>query len=54
MIGVKTSAIINRCLVILTVVILSFIIVAGATKADIQNWRTTNAIVNLLIGYKIS
>ena len=40
-VGVKESAYMNRIFVCLNTVIISFIIIAGATKANAKNWNLT-------------
>jgi amino acid transporter len=40
-VGVKESALMNKCLTIVNIGILFFIIVAGATKANFSNWNLT-------------
>jgi amino acid transporter len=39
MIGVKESALFNKILTLLNLVLLGFVIVAGSLKADPKNWN---------------
>ena len=39
LIGVKESTMVNRVFVCLNITILLFIIIAGATKANANNWH---------------
>ena len=38
-VGVKESAMMNRVFVCLNTIIISFIIISGATKANVKNWN---------------
>lgn len=47
-VGVKESALLNKLFTLINISLLSFIIICGATKADISNWNININVFNLL------
>lgn len=52
-VGVKESATMNKLFTFLNIVVIGFIVVVGAFKADLNNWML-NPDVYLLIHFKVT